>query len=145
MAKVAEEISQFLADSFVLYVKTLNFHWNVVDRRFAMLHALFEEHYKELSQANDDLAEQVRMLGAFPPSTLAEFLQKTSLKEPSGRLSGDQMINQLLTDHEILSKKLPLLVQHCTEVGEEGCGDLLIERLRFHQKAAWMLRSHMES
>ncbi|MGE3954920.1 MAG: Dps family protein [Parachlamydiales bacterium] len=144
MGSIAEGVSQFLADTFVLYTKTLNFHWNVVDRRFAMLHALFEEHYKELASANDDLAEQVRQLGAFPPSTLAEFLKKTQLKEPSGRLSGDEMIRHLVTDHEALAKKLPLLIQHCTEAGEEGCGDLLIERLRFHQKAAWMLRSHLE-
>lgn len=141
---IVQRLSAILADNFVLYTKTLNFHWNVVDERFFQLHKLFEEQYEELGEANDELAERIRMLQAKSPASLKEFLSLTSLKEELNHsLTGNQMIEALVKDHEAIIKILHENITFANEQGDDGTGDLLIQQLRSHEKMAWFLRSHL--
>lgn len=136
-------LSHMLADNYVLYLKTQNFHWNIVDRRFYSLHLLFEEQYKDLAEAADDLAERIRMIQGKAPATMAEFLKLTFLKEPAQDLNGDQMITELMQDNQEVAGKLRACIAKASEMGDDGTMDLLTERLRKHEKAAWMLQSHL--
>ncbi len=141
--KVAKVLSTLLADYFVVYVKTLNFHWNVRDNRFQMLHELFQKQYEDLAEAIDLIAEQVRILGHMPPASMQQFLKMASLKEIEADLDGDAMIEQLVADHRHLSNACHMGIQLSQKGGDEGTADLLIERLRVHDKTVWMLKSHL--
>lgn len=140
--KTAKILSHFLADSYILYVKTQNFHWNVEDSRFFFLHQFFEEHYKDLAEAIDEIAERMRMLKVKAPGSLKEFLELTSLQEATHTLHADQMIKELCQDHEKIADFLRTHIQEVQKLGDEGSADFLIQRLRVHEKTAWMLRSH---
>lgn len=141
---IADKLSHFLADTMVLYVKTLNFHWNMTGPQFFMYHRLLEEQYKELADALDEVAEQIRMLGAHAPGTLKEFSQTSCLGEGKAKTQ-NSMIKELVADHESMIAHSRDLVDFCTEAGDEGVADLIVERLRSHDKAAWLLRSHLTS
>lgn len=140
---VVDDLKELLADSYILYLKTQNYHWNVVDPRFAMLHKLFEEQYDDLAEAVDTIAEQIRALDAKAPGTMKEFLELTRLKEASGREKGSAMVKALHKDHQSMVKSLNEMIVNAQEEGDEGTADLMIERLRVHQKTAWMLKSHL--
>lgn len=139
---VVDTLITCLADTYVLYVKTQNFHWNVVDPRFAMLHKLFEKQYEELAEAIDTLAEQIRKLDELAPASMRQFIEMSTLEEASNDLTGDQMLKQLAADHESLCKALPEWIDHSINKGDQSTADLYIQRLHEHQKAAWMLKSH---
>lgn len=143
--QLAQMLGLILADMYVLYTKTQNFHWNVVDSRFYSLHLFFEKQYEALAEAVDEVAERIRMLGQKTPATLKQFLEMSSLKESKEDFSGDEMIADLLNDHEALARLLRDRIQYATKLGDEGTADLLIQQLRFHEKTAWMLRSHLMS
>ena len=140
--KIAQHLAQWLADTYVLYLKTQNFHWNVVDPRFHSLHEMFEEQYKDLAEAVDEIAERIRILRIRTPASMKEFLEITTLQENEGPLSANDMIQQLLHDHETIANYLRPKISVIQKLGDEGSADLLIERLRVHEKTAWMLRSH---
>lgn len=140
---VVQVLSTVLADTYVIYVKTQNFHWNVEDKRFHSLHEFFEEHYTTLAEAVDEIAERIRMVGSKSPGSLSEFLRLTRLQEAKGVYSGDQMIKELLKDHESLIANLKKHIQEVQKAGDEGTADLLIQRLRAHEKMAWMLKAHL--
>lgn len=140
---VASALSHFLADTMVIYVKTLNFHWNMVGSEFFMYHKLLEEQYKALAEAGDELAERIRMLGKVAPATMEQWLQLASLKEAKGALSQEKMMRELTKDHETLLSHAHALIALSDKQGDQGTSDLIIERLRFHDKAAWLLRSHL--
>lgn len=135
-------LSCFLANTYILYLKTQNFHWNVVDPRFYSLHKFFEEQYENLAEAVDEIAERIRMIGGIAPGTMSEFLQLTTLKEGDSTLGGDAMLHQLLSDHEVLIRQCHHLIEQGTEAGDDGSADLCIQRVRYHEKTAWMIRSH---
>ena len=141
--QVSEELSCLLADTYVLYLKTQNFHWNLVDPRFFSLHKMFEEQYEELAEAVDLLAERIRALKCHSPGSMKEFLALKNLHESQRTLSGDQMLFQLAKDHQALSDWIRPRVQQIVALGDEATGDIFIERLRVHDKTAWMLRSHL--
>lgn len=138
----ADHLEIVLANTFVLYTKTLNFHWNIVGANFAGLHGLFEGQYKGLSDSVDEIAERIRTLGFKAPGTLAEFLKLTTLREVKEDLSDGQMIQHLLTDHETLATYIR---QGLKEVDDLDVGSIgLLEGLiAGHEKTAWMLRSHL--
>lgn len=138
----AQSLSQILADTYVLYLKTQNFHWNVIDDRFNSLHKMFEKQYEELAEAIDELAERIRMLKMPAPGSMRQFLEMTSLEEANSDLSGNEMIRALCHDREALAKHIRPKIEETIKLGDEGTGDLLIQQLRMHEKAAWMLRSH---
>lgn len=141
--QVAHALGLLLADTYVLYTKTQNFHWNLIDPRFYSLHLFLEEQYKELAEANDEIAERIRMLGERSPGSLAQFLEMTNLSESDGHIGGNDMLQELLEDHEHLCSYIREQIELCSNLGDEGTADLLIKRIREHEKHAWMLRSHL--
>lgn len=141
-AQVAKHLACLLADTYVLYTKTQKFHWNLVDSRFYSLHLLLQSQYEELAEANDEIAERIRMIGFDAPGSLKEFLDLTSLQEGLLKLSGDEMLNKLLQDHQTIIQSLRDGIKLALKNGDEGTADLFIERLRAHEKMAWILRSH---
>lgn len=144
LEKVADLLSHFLADTYMLYLKTQNFHWNVKGPHFYSLHKLFEEQYIELAAAVDEIAERIRALGAPTPATFTQFLQLSSLKEDKGTLSAEQMLQKLTKDHETLAASATEMIPKAQHAHDEGTADLLIQRLKSHEKAAWMLSVSLE-
>lgn len=144
--KVQRQVSQlstFLATTYVLYVKTQNFHWNVTGPRFFTLHELFEKQYLELAEAVDEIAERIRALKGVAPGTMHEFLQLSEIKESREQLSENQMLNTLAEDNEDIANMLAEWIPKAQEDGDEGTADIYIQRLKLHEKNAWMLRSHI--
>lgn len=142
-AKVAGFLSRLLADTYVLYVKTQNFHWNLRDSRFYSLHLLFEKQYEDLAEAVDEIAERIRMIEQHAPASMAEFLKLSHLKEATGNYSGDKMISELCEGHEQIARFLKETIEATQNLGDEGTADLMIQRLKEHDKTAWFLRSHL--
>lgn len=142
LQKVADLLSHFLADTYVLYLKTQNFHWNVTGSLFYSLHKLFEDQYRELAAAIDEIAERIRSIGSMAPASFAQFLQLASLKEEKGiEQSSEDMIRKLLKDHELLAQSAADMIPKAQHAKDEGTADLLIQRLKAHEKMAWMLKS----
>ncbi len=142
--KVGEALSNVLADTFTLYLKTHNFYWNVVGPMFHTLHLMFEEQYNELWLAGDVIAERIRALGCVAPGSYREFSKLTYLREPEAGLSATEMIAELLRDHETSARTARwALSVACTAVDAPTEG-LLTQRLSAHEKAAWMLRSMLD-
>lgn len=141
LQKVSEELGHFLADTYTLYLKTQNFHWNVTGPFFYTLHKMFEEQYLELALALDEIAERIRSLGGYTPASFSQFCQLTSLKEEKGRTEATAMVEKLLKDHETLAQHAMHLIETAQAADDEGTADLLIQRLKAHEKFAWMLRS----
>lgn len=137
-------LCQTLADTYVLYLKTQNFHWNVVGPHFYSLHKLFEEQYEQLSEAADVIAERLRALKVRAPGSFAEYLKLTSLEEADAETSDAEMVNSLLASHTTISANLNRLFAAADEAGDEVTLDMLITRKEEHDKAAWMLRSILE-
>jgi starvation-inducible DNA-binding protein len=143
-SKVVEELSRLLADSYTLYLKTHNFHWNVTGPMFTTLHTLFETQYNELALAVDEIAERIRTLGAPAPGSYVEFAQLSSVKEAKGVPAATQMVRQLTADQATVAASAQRVVAAAQAAGDEGSADLGIRRMQVHQKNAWMLRSHLE-
>lgn len=137
---IADELGHFLADTYAVYLKTQNFHWNVKGPLFYTLHKMFEEQYIELAAAIDEIAERIRALGCYTPASFAEFSKLTSIKEESQSISAEDMVKKLLKDHEILADHAEIVLSKAQKARDEGTADLLIQRLKAHQKIAWMLR-----
>ena len=138
---VTTELSRFLASTYSVYLKTQNFHWNVTGANFISLHAFFEKQYEDLADATDSIAERIRALGAFAPGSLAEFAKLSKIKDSVGKKPAKKMIAELLADHLLLEKLIKELLLLTKEDQDEGTQDLLIGRLRFHEKTIWILRS----
>jgi starvation-inducible DNA-binding protein len=141
--QICTKLADFLADTFILYVKTLNYHWNMQGPNFFMYHKLLESQYEQMAHANDEIAERIRMLGRSAPATLASFLKLTSLKEGKTGLSEEQMIHDLAESHEIMVESCHKLISFTENAEDQGTADLIIEQIRFHAKQAWLLRSHL--
>ncbi len=141
---VPKGLSHILADTSVLYFKTLNFHWNMVGPEFFMYHRMLEEQYKELAEALDELAERIRMLGFSAPGSMEALLQLACLNESPENLSQDEMVKELVKSHESMVEHCGALIKISDALDDQGTSDLLIERLRAHDKNAWLLRSHLE-
>lgn len=142
---VAEKLGIFLADTAVLAIKTLNYHWNMVGPQFFMYHKLLEEQYKELNEALDVLAERIRQIGPKAPATLKEFLELSTLKEGRSTLPQEKMVQELSYDHLLMVKQCHALIEISDEKKDQGTSDLLINRLRAHDKNAWLLKSHLKA
>lgn len=143
--EVAQMTAQLLADTYLLYTKTQNFHWNVVDPRFFQLHKFFEEQYEELAEALDIIAERIRMLGARTPGAMQQYLELSNLEESTEELSADQMLRQLSDDHTFIADTLRSSIEETSRLGDEGTADMMINRLRAHEKTIWMLQSHLRT
>ncbi len=140
-SQMTEGLAKLLADTYTLYLKTQNFHWNVTGPFFHSLHGMFEEEYTELAGAVDEIAERIRALGANAPASFADFLKLTSINEETGTPAAADMVKKLLADHETVIEHLQSLMPVAQELKDEATLDLLITRTEIHQKTAWMLRS----
>src|SRR6185503_7601096 len=142
-AQVAEALSRVLADTFTLYLKTHNFHWNVIGPMFYTLHLMFEEQYNELWLASDAIAERIRALGSIAPGSYREFSKLSYLQETEAEAvpSAKEMIGELLRDHETLSRTARWALSVARTSVDVPTEDLLTQRVMAHEKAGWMLRS----
>jgi len=138
---IAEGLSRVLADTYTLYLKTHNFHWNVTGPMFQTLHLMFEQQYNELALAVDLIAERIRALGFPAPATYKQFLQLSSIKEDEGVLSADEMIRLLVEGQESVVRTARSVFPVVERVSDEPTADLLTQRMQVHEKTAWMLRS----
>lgn len=141
--KIANGLARVLADTYTLYLKTHNFHWNVHGPRFRSLHMLFEEQYTELADAVDDIAERIRTLGYPAPGTYGEFSRLTSISEETGVPEAEEMIRLLVEANETVVRTVRSVLPTAQEAADEATVDLLVGRLSVHEKAVWMLRSSL--
>jgi len=137
--QIAASLSKLLADTYTLYLKTQGFHWNVTGPRFHDLHKLFEEQYNELAGANDEIAERIRALGVKAPASYSEFKKLASISEETGVPAANEMIRQLLADNRSAVRAAETVVEVADEHDDVGSADLATQRVRAHEKAAWML------
>ncbi len=142
-SKIADGLGKLLANTYTLYLKTQNFHWNVTGPLFHSLHRMFEEEYIELAAAIDEIAERIRALGFNAPASYTEFMKLSTVKDETGTPVANEMVKKLLHDHEAVIKLIEELFPIVQEAKDEGTFDLLINRTEVHQKTAWMLRSSL--
>lgn len=142
--EIAKGLSRLLADTYTLYLKTHNFHWNVTGPMFQTLHTMFEGQYNELALAVDEVAERIRALGVKAPGTYSEFAKLSSIKEPQGDLNAQQMIAELVAGQEAVVRTARSIFPVVEESNDQPTADLLTRRMNDHEKAAWMLRSMLE-
>lgn len=141
---VANAISRYLANTYLLLLKTQNFHWNVTGENFYSLHGLFELQYTELQAAVDELAERIQKLGKAVPASFASFAAAADLKESTGSPAAMEMVALLLKDHERMSCLGREFIATAQTEKDEATADLLVARLHAHEKAAWMLRATLQ-
>jgi starvation-inducible DNA-binding protein len=139
--QVCKGLSKLLADSYLLYLKTQNYHWNVTGKMFQPLHTLFEEQYRDLAEAVDEIAERIRALGEFAPGSFSSFSKVTSIKEENGIPSAEEMIHNLVVGNEAVVNTAREIINLCDEAEDDVTTDLMVERMQKHEKNAWMLRS----
>jgi len=141
---VADAASRLLADSYTLYLKTHNFHWNVTGPMFTTLHNLFEQEYMDLATAVDEIAERIRALGAPSPGSYSQFMEVAKVKEDTTVPSATDMIRNLVDDYETVVDSARKLVRAGEKAGDDASVDLGVRRIDVHEKGAWLLRSHLE-
>jgi starvation-inducible DNA-binding protein len=142
--KIAAAASKLLADSYTLYLKTHNYHWNVKGPMFTTLHTLFELEYTELALAVDEIAERIRALGHPAPGSYTAFAKLAQVKEAVGVPPATKMIEELSADQDILVSSARDLFAVASAADDQASADLATRRMQIHEKNAWMLRSHLE-
>ena len=138
---IAEGLKKVLADSYTLYLQTHNFHWNVTGPQFRELHLMFEEHYTELAVAVDDIAERIRTLDVPAPGTYKALADLSSIKEVEGVPEASEMVALLTQGHEQVVKTCREALKSAQEADDESSAALISDRMRVHEKTAWMLRA----
>ncbi|KAA0873965.1 Dps family protein [Nitrincola tapanii] len=138
--KIAEGLKHLLADTYTLYLQTHNFHWNVTGPQFRELHLMFEEHYNELALAVDDIAERIRTLDVAAPGTYKEFARLSKIEEVEGVPSAKEMVDLLTHGHETVVKTCRDVMKIAQGADDESTTALVSDRMRVHEKTAWMLR-----
>jgi starvation-inducible DNA-binding protein len=145
--KIADGLSRFLADSYTLYLKTHNFHWNVTGPMFNSLHVMFMTQYTEQWTALDEIAERIRALGFNAPGSYAQFVKLASIKEESGdgtMPDWQEMVRQLVAGNEAVCRTGRKVLDIADDADDNPTEDLLTQRLQVHEKYAWMLRSLLQ-
>jgi len=143
-AQIVEGLSHLLADTYTLYLKTHNFHWNVTGPMFNTLHLMFETQYTELALAVDLIAERIRSLGFPAPATYSDFARLTSIPETPGVPKAEDMIRLLVEGQESVVRTARSIFPIVDQANDEPTADLLTQRMQVHEKTAWMLRSLLE-
>ena len=138
---IAEGLKRLLADSYTLYLQTHNFHWNVTGPQFRELHLMFEEHYTELALAVDEVAERIRTLDVAAPGTYKAFSKLSAIKEIEGVPEAGKMVKILTNGHEQVVKTCRDVLAIAQEANDESSAALISDRMRVHEKTAWMLRA----
>lgn len=142
--KSVEILSKILADTYVLLMKTQNVHWNVVGASFRSIHLVTEDHYNNLFDAADVIAERIRMVGGVAPATFNEFLKLASFDDKLHAKNQNEMLEELLKDHKKIVKDLHSGAKALSAIDDSGSADVLNSRLAFHEKAIWMLAATLE-
>jgi len=142
--KIAAGLSKLLADTYTLYLKTHNFHWNVTGPMFQTLHLMFETQYNELALAVDLVAERIRALGFPAPGTYSEYAKLSSIKETAGVPKATDMIQLLVEGQEAVVRTARSIFPAAEAAHDEATADLLTQRIQLHEKTAWMLRSLLD-
>jgi starvation-inducible DNA-binding protein len=143
-AALAGHLSRVLADTYSLYLKTHNFHWNVTGPMFQTLHLMFETQYNELALAVDQVAERIRALGHYAPGTYSEYARLSSIPETEGVPKATEMIELLVKGNEAVARTAREAFSVAEKANDQPTADLLTQRMDVHEKAAWMLRSLLE-
>lgn len=138
---IAHGLKKLLADSYTLYLQTHNFHWNVTGPQFRELHLMFEEHYTELATAVDDIAERIRTLNIVAPGTYKAFAQLSEIQEVDGVPAASEMVDILTKGHEQVIKTARVALKLAQDASDESSAALVSDRMRIHEKTAWMLRA----
>ena len=141
---IAEALARLLAETYTLYLKTHNYHWNVTGPMFNTLHAMFMDQYTEMSTAVDDIAERIRALGFPAPGSYRDFSRLSSIPEESDEPDAAEMIRRLVKGQEQVVRTAREAFPAAEAAGDEASADLLTQRLQLHEKNAWMLRSLLE-
>lgn len=141
---IAADLSALLADSYTLYLKSHNYHWNVTGPMFQTLHLMFEQHYNELALAVDEIAERIRALGHVAPATYGEFGRLSSIPEEASPPEAMEMIRKLVEGHESVIATARTTITTADRAGDAATVDLATRRVDVHEKTAWMLRSLLE-
>lgn len=136
-------LNKLLADTYTLYLKTHNFHWNVTGPHFSSLHLMFEGQYTELALAVDAIAERIRTLGFPAPGSYATFAKLTTIREETRVPVANDMVAALAADQETIARSIQTLWPAVDDAGDQGTLDLLTQRLSIHEKTAWMLKSSL--
>ena len=139
--RIADGLKYLLADSYTLYLQTHNFHWNVSGPQFRELHLMFEEHYTELATAVDEIAERIRTLDVAAPGTYKAFAEMSSISEVEGVPSAEEMVEILTRGHEQVVKTCRQILAPAQQANDESTAALVSDRMRVHEKTAWMLRA----
>lgn len=139
--EISDGVSTLLADSYTLYLKTHNYHWNVTGPMFQTLHLMFETQYTELAAAVDNIAERIRALGYYAPGTYKQYAKLTNIEEEDDVPSAHEMIRRLVGAHETVAKTARSVFPAAEKGNDEATLDLLTQRIHLHEKTAWMLRS----
>lgn len=142
--ELADGLSRVLSDTYTLYLKTHNFHWNVTGPMFQTLHLMFETQYNELALAVDLIAERIRALGFPAPGTYKQFAQLSAIKEDYGVPKAQDMIRRLVEAHETVARTARAVFKVAEGASDQPTCDLLTQRMQVHEKTAWMLRSLLE-
>lgn len=139
--EIAEGLKRLLADSYTLYLQTHNFHWNVTGPQFRELHLMFEEHYTELAMAVDEVAERIRTLDVIAPGTYKAFAALSAIKEVEDIPTAKDMVEILTRGHEQIVKTCREVLAPAQQADDESTAALVSDRMRVHEKTAWMLRA----
>jgi starvation-inducible DNA-binding protein len=142
--KVIDSLNHILADSYALYLKTQNYHWNVTGPHFSSLHALFESQYSDLASAIDELAERIIILGHKVPATFKHFDKKCHIKDGNEKADWKKMVKELSADNSSMSKVIDSCIKDAEKAGDYVTVDMLTERMAIHDKNHWMLSAHLE-
>ncbi|WP_145205953.1 Dps family protein [Planctomycetes bacterium Poly30] len=137
-------LEKLLSDTYTLYLKTQSYHWNVTGPMFTTLHNMFEAQYTELAMAVDEIAERLRALESFAPGSFSQFKERATVKEDTTVPKATDMIANLVKDHEEVARSAKAVIEGAEKDGDDATADLGVRRTDVHDKAAWMLRSHLE-
>jgi starvation-inducible DNA-binding protein len=138
---IADGLSRLLADSYTLYLKTHNYHWNVTGPMFQTLHTMFQGQYTEIWTALDEIAERIRSLGFPAPGSYKAFIALTSIAEAEGVPNAEDMLRDLVMGQEAVVRTARAVFRIADAASDEPTCDLLTQRLQIHEKNAWMLRT----
>lgn len=141
---ISNGLSRMLADSFCLYLKTHNYHWNVKGPMFQTLHVMFMDQYTELWNALDEIAERIRSLGFPAPGTMSEFAKLSAIQEVEGVPSAEDMIRDVIVASQTVTRTAREVLDLADKANDQPTIDLMTQRLQIHEKNAWMLRSLLE-
>lgn len=141
--RIADGLARVLADTYTLYLKTHNYHWNVEGPHFKAFHDLFEQQYTELATAVDDIAERIRALGHYAPGSYTEFARLAAVKEDTEKPDAMTMVRRLAEDQDTIANTCRRVLETAGQADDSATDDLLTGRMRTHEKNAWMLRAHL--